>query len=185
MPYRDFLRHIVNVSLGRALGEKKIQPGAVDEIRKLLAAAEAKYGFSSYGGNPERLADYLSSRDFNLLVSAFKGAEALDVLLGILEEARREYESIPAVRERLDEVLSRLRSGSPPLSKSEQLAAAVKSALGVSEAAIEGGAVVVRLGSSVVKVVQEGDAITVEVTKIYRLKPGELGKLKELVGEGA
>jgi hypothetical protein len=40
----------------------------LDEAQKLLAKAESKYGFSSYGGDPEKLANYILSPDFINLV---------------------------------------------------------------------------------------------------------------------
>lgn len=40
----------------------------LDEAQKLLAKAESKYNFSSYGGDPEKLSEFLLSPDFTNLI---------------------------------------------------------------------------------------------------------------------
>ncbi|MFP3346315.1 MAG: hypothetical protein RXR17_02585 [Sulfolobaceae archaeon] len=60
----DFLRHIVS----KVLTPVSLDMKKLDEAQKLLAKAESKYGFSSYGGDPEKLANYILSPDFINLV---------------------------------------------------------------------------------------------------------------------
>ncbi len=108
--YPDFLRHIVNTRLSEyAVKRKGIVP-IIDEVRKLIAKAEARYRFSSFGGNPENLAKYFGSDDFKLVVSAFQSVNALNVLIEILEEARDKYSDLPVVVEAIDNVVKNLKS---------------------------------------------------------------------------
>jgi hypothetical protein len=109
--YPDFLRHIVNRKLSELSNKYKGLLNHTDEIRKLIALAEAKYKFSSFGGDPENLAKYLLSEDFDLVINSFKAANALDALRSILEEARKAYSDLPAVVDAIDKVLSRIKSG--------------------------------------------------------------------------
>lgn len=103
--YPDFLRHIVNVKLSEySVKHRKIIP-IIDEVRKLIAKAENRYRFSSFGGNPENLAKYLRSEDFKLVISAFESANALDVLIDILGVAREKYSDLPVVVEAIDKVV--------------------------------------------------------------------------------
>ena len=60
----DFLRHVAS----KILTPVKLDMKRLDEAQRLLAKAESKYGFSSYGGNPERLAEFLLSPDFTNLI---------------------------------------------------------------------------------------------------------------------
>ena len=100
----DFLRQIVN----RVLAESKMPSQAVDDIRKQIAYAEERYKFSSFGGNVEKLADYILSKDFNTLIQSFKSANAIDELKKILNKAIEAYNDVPsvveAIRRRLEEI---------------------------------------------------------------------------------
>jgi ElaB/YqjD/DUF883 family membrane-anchored ribosome-binding protein len=109
--YPDFLRHIVNRKLSELSSRYKGLLNHTDEIRKLIALAEAKYKFSSFGGDPENLAKYLLSEDFDLVINSFKAANALNALRNILEEAKKAYSDLPAVVDAIDKVLSRIESG--------------------------------------------------------------------------
>jgi len=60
----DFLRHIV----AKVLTPNSLDLKRLDEARRLLGKAEAKYKFSSFGGEPKRLIDYLLSPDFTDLI---------------------------------------------------------------------------------------------------------------------
>jgi hypothetical protein len=108
--YPDFLRHIVNVKLSEySIKRKKIIP-IIDEVRKLIAKAENRYRFSSFGGNPENLAKYLKSDDFKLVISAFESAGALDILIDILRVAREKYSDLPVVAEAIDEAVKSIEA---------------------------------------------------------------------------
>ncbi|OYT40539.1 MAG: hypothetical protein B6U89_01655 [Desulfurococcales archaeon ex4484_58] len=102
--YVDFLRHIVNVKIAKYISNKGALRG-FDDIKRLLEEAEAKYGFSAFYGEPEKLKDYLLSDDFKLLVKAFKSIDALDLLVDILRETREKYRDLESVVEAIDHVL--------------------------------------------------------------------------------
>jgi len=111
----DFLRHIVN----RILAEYSLPRQIVEDVRKSIGYAEERYKFSSFGGDPRRLADYLRSRDFDDVVMLLRGAKAEEVLVKILEEVKRRYsdyrEVVEAAEERLREI--RGEAGEKPESK--------------------------------------------------------------------
>ncbi len=95
--YRDFLRHIINPKLSQYGRRKRYLIGVLDEVRKLIASAEDRYGFSVYGGNPVNLVKYFNSSDFDLVVSVLKSANALDILEDILKEVIKTYSDLPEV----------------------------------------------------------------------------------------
>ncbi len=101
----DFLRQIVNRVL---VEEQKLPPQLVDDIRKQVAQAEDKYGFSAFGGDVAKLAEYLKSKDFDNLIASFKAVDALHVLEKILLKAKEYYkdysEIVEAIDKRLDEI---------------------------------------------------------------------------------
>ncbi|ADI31412.1 hypothetical protein [Staphylothermus hellenicus] len=107
--YPDFLRHIVNTKLSELSHKYRELAGHLDEVRKEISKAEPKYEFSSFGGNPENLANYLLSDDFNLLISSFKAANAIKVLEEILVEAKKAYSELPNVVKAIDTVLEKIR----------------------------------------------------------------------------
>lgn len=109
MKYPDFLRHIVNPKLAKYTRERRNLGNHVDEIRKFIAEAENKYQFSIFNGDPEKLADYLLSEDFTLLVKLFKSAGSLDVLEEILLETREKYSDLPRISKTIDKVLKKIR----------------------------------------------------------------------------
>ncbi|MCY0882726.1 MAG: hypothetical protein OWQ50_02725 [Acidianus infernus] len=80
----DFLRHIAN----KVLTPNTLDPKRLDEVRKLLGEAENKYNFSSYGGNPKKLVDYLLSPDFTELVFII----VIDLTKKLLEEIINDYD---------------------------------------------------------------------------------------------
>lgn len=108
--YRDFLRHIVNTKLSELSHKYRGLISHMDEIRKEISRAETKYGFSSFGGNPENLAKYLLSDDFNLLISSFKAANALGALEEILMETKKAYSDLPGVVRATEQVLEKIKS---------------------------------------------------------------------------
>lgn len=105
----DFLRHIVN----RILAESGASRQLVDDIRRMVGRAEDKYKFNAFGGNVERLADYLRSRDFDdlvTLVRADRSGQGIELLKRILEEAKKAYSDVPGVVEAIEARLSELES---------------------------------------------------------------------------
>lgn len=109
MVKHDFIRHIVNPVLSEMVRNKYDLASAVDEIRKFLANAEIKYGFSIYGGNPAKLCEYLNSSDFRILVNLFKSINSLDGLLEILKRAKRFYRDLDEVYKCIDKTLKNVK----------------------------------------------------------------------------
>lgn len=107
--YLDFLRQIVNPILAKYLKERKNLVSTINEIRRFLLDAEAKHGFSVFGGNPEKLKDYLTSNDFKLVINLFRSSKSLDILVEILKKAQEVYEDIPGVREAINKLLDEIR----------------------------------------------------------------------------
>lgn len=104
----DFLRHIVNPLLAKYSRERKGLVNVVNEVRKLIALAEDKYGFSSFEGNPGNLAKYLRSTDFDLVIGVLKSANAMDLVKEILKKVIENYrdlaEVVAAARERIESI---------------------------------------------------------------------------------
>ncbi|AFZ70244.1 hypothetical protein Calag_0478 [Caldisphaera lagunensis DSM 15908] len=90
-PNKDFMRNIVNIVVSEYSG--KISSNVVEDIKKRLGYAEAKYKFSIYGGNPLKIIDYLKSEDWNDLVSYVKSIHVEDLLKSILERLYNEYKN--------------------------------------------------------------------------------------------
>ncbi|MBW9140352.1 MAG: hypothetical protein K1T65_01325 [Candidatus Aramenus sp.] len=64
MDQPDFLRHVAS----KVLTPNTLDLKRLDDVRRLLANAESKYKFSSYGGDPKKLKDYLLSSEFTDLI---------------------------------------------------------------------------------------------------------------------
>jgi len=109
MRYPDFLRNIVNPKLSKYVKTSGEIAKYVEEIRKRILETENKYGFSIYGGDPEKLKDYLLSEDFKLIMKLFKSANSLSILEEILVEAKNRYSDLPNVVEAVDRVLEMLK----------------------------------------------------------------------------
>ncbi len=135
---RDFLRHIAMPSIAEALvlidqgqalqpkgkGQQDVKQlkakvaGLLSEIKRRLSSAEVSYNFSIYGGQPERLAPYLSGPEWDeivkdVLIELEENQEALafllDVLRRILTSTAESYNgSCPSVEEAAKRALSRL-----------------------------------------------------------------------------
>lgn len=95
----DFLRHIVS----KVLTPVSLDMKKLDEAQKLLAKAESKYGFSSYGGDPEKLANYILSPDFINLVLVI----GVDLSKKLLYLTRDNYSS-PKIKEAVQKMLEEL-----------------------------------------------------------------------------
>ncbi|MCE4618146.1 MAG: hypothetical protein F7C82_06530 [Desulfurococcales archaeon] len=107
-PGRDFLRHIVNHVLSDIA--EKIPMSVFNEIRSRFAKAEETFRFTKFGGNPERLKDYLESEEFQDLVSYARAMNVEWVIQKILEATVNEYKDIcPVVAEKAKEVLEYLK----------------------------------------------------------------------------
>ncbi|MET1101707.1 MAG: hypothetical protein ABWW69_04435 [Pyrodictiaceae archaeon] len=100
----DFLRQIVN----RILAESRLPSQVVDDIRKQIAYAEERYKFSSFGGNVEKLADYILSKDFDTLIQSFKSANGIEELKRIMTKAMEAYKDVPSVVEAIEKRLKEI-----------------------------------------------------------------------------
>lgn len=135
---RDFLRHIAMPHIAEALAlidqGKALQPkgkgqqdtkqlrakvtGLLSEVKRRLSSAEVSYNFSIYGGQPERLASYLSGPEWDQVVRdvliELKGEPdalslVIDVLRNILTSTAESYGgSCPQVEEAARKALDRL-----------------------------------------------------------------------------
>lgn len=185
MAFKDFLRNIVNTHLSRALREGRIQANTVDEVRRLLAAAESKYGFSSFGGNPERLVDYFNSKDFDLLAQAFKGGGALDVLARILEEASVEYADLPGVSSKARELAKALSEGRQVKSELTELFEKVKTLFPGGEVSMGEKEIVLKLDSNrTIKISYDEGKVRVVKCETTILEKEDVDKLREVAGGG-
>ncbi len=153
----DFLRHIVN----RVLAEYNLPRQIVEDVRKSIGYAEERYKFSAFGGDPRRLADYLRSRDFDDVVMILRGAKADEVLVKILEEAKKRYSEYREVVEAVEERLRELRGevGEKPESK---IGLAYNALRVLEEKGME-----VKLEDSKVKGLLAGGTAKVEITVEY------------------
>jgi len=95
----DFLRHVVS----KILTPVSLDMRRLDEAQKLLAKAESKYGFSSYGGNPEKLADFLLSPDFTNLIFII-GVDLTKKLLKTVYDSYSSQKVKDAAKKILDEL---------------------------------------------------------------------------------
>lgn len=95
----DFLRHIAS----KVLTPVSLDMRRLDEAQKLLAKAEIKYGFSSYGGDPEKLADFLLSPDFTNLIFII-GVDLTKKLLNAIYTNYSSQKIKDAVKKILDEL---------------------------------------------------------------------------------
>ncbi|MUN27970.1 hypothetical protein [Sulfuracidifex metallicus] len=87
MEYPDFLRHVAN----KIISPTNLDAKRLDEARKLLAEAETKYKFSSYGGNPKKLIDYLQSPEFIELVMIL-GVDLSKKLVTLIRDSYQDEE---------------------------------------------------------------------------------------------
>lgn len=118
----DFLRHIVNPLLAKYSRERKPLVRVIDEVRKLIALAEDKYGFSSFGGEVTKLADYIESKDFDLVINTLKSVDSLDIVIEVLKTVISKYQDLPKVVEAAKKRIKQLKqSESKPKDSLEQL----------------------------------------------------------------
>lgn len=107
---KDFLRQIVNRVIVEASG--KIPVNVIEDLKTRFARAEDKFGFSSFGGDPGRLVNFLSSEDWADLVEYAKNLNALWIIEAILKRLKEEYEdTCPQVASKAGEVLEGLSRG--------------------------------------------------------------------------
>ncbi|MET1128972.1 MAG: hypothetical protein ABWW70_06610 [Thermoproteota archaeon] len=104
---KDFLRHIVNYILASTDVPRQV----AEDIKRLVGKAEDKYKFDAFSGNPQMLAAYLRSTDFDDVIAAARSdtsGRAIKALKAILEEAMQAYadlsDVVSAIKQRLSEL---------------------------------------------------------------------------------
>jgi predicted transcriptional regulator len=79
------------------------------EVRKLIFLAEVKYKFSIYDGDIRNLKLYLESREFADLVDFLRSTNCIDVLVEVLERAKKAYSDIEYLRSTIERALYQVK----------------------------------------------------------------------------
>ncbi len=175
----DFLRHIVN----KILAERKIPWQVGSDVRKFVGQAEDKYKFSIYGGDPSRLAEYLSSRDFDDVLSILRDSGLTRIAEEILENVINAYKEYPevveAARKRLEQLKGRVEAMPEPIAKlGEALSAAVPPGARVRR--LE-GRIIVEYGGATIEVVPEDTSYRVSYRVAGEERLSNAGEVVALV----
>ncbi|MCS7107146.1 MAG: hypothetical protein NZ902_03470 [Acidilobaceae archaeon] len=103
---KDFLRHIVN----RVLMDyaHKMPARVLEDIKERIGRGEDKYNFSVYGGDPGRIAEYLSSEEWFDLVKYVRSIGMTGVLEDILKALAEEYRECPQIASKARELVGTL-----------------------------------------------------------------------------
>jgi len=185
---KDFLRQIVNPTLL----EFEIPVQILTEIRKKLEAAENKYNFSAFGGDPKNLAKFLKSPLWKEIVELFEAANAKAAVIKILERAKEAYkddeEIVKAIEEALKELEKEGGKGEEKVNLLESMKEKVKSVVGdIAEVKISEDRIVVEGDRIEARIEEEGGrySLKLEVRGTYESTSFEevkeiLEKAKEL-----
>ena len=106
--YQDFLRSIVNPILNEYV-ERGMPIKVASEVRKLIFLAEVKYKFSIYDGDIRNLKLYLESREFADLVDFLRSTNCINVLVEVLERAKKAYSDIEYLRSTIERALYQVK----------------------------------------------------------------------------
>ena len=105
---KDFLRHIVNKVISESSG--KISASVMEDLKVRFARAEDKFSFSAFGGDPRRIADFLSSEEWTDIVEYAKNVNVTWLLEAILKKLAEEYkEDCPPIANKALETLNSLK----------------------------------------------------------------------------
>jgi hypothetical protein len=108
---RDFLRHIVNKVISESSG--KISASVMEDLKVRFARAEDKFSFSVFGGDPRRIADFLSSEEWADIVEYARNVNVTWLLEAILKKLVEEYkDDCPPIASKALETLNSLSKGS-------------------------------------------------------------------------
>jgi len=122
---KDFLRQIVNKVISESSG--KISASVMEDLKVRFARAEDKFSFSAFGGNPRRIADFLSSEEWTDIVEYSKNVNVTWLLEAILKKLAEEYkDDCPPIANKALETLNSLRKEAQSLKKSPHLIALLK-----------------------------------------------------------
>jgi hypothetical protein len=105
---KDFLRQIVNKVISESSG--KISASVMEDLKVRFARAEDKFSFSAFGGDPRRIADFLSSEEWADIVEHAKNVNVTWLLEAILKKLAEEYkEDCPPIANKALETLNSLK----------------------------------------------------------------------------
>jgi hypothetical protein len=104
---RDFLRQIVNKVISESSG--KISASVMEDLKVRFTRAEDKFSFSAFGGDPRRIADFLSSEEWTDIVEYAKNVNVTWLLEAILKKLAEEYkDDCPPIANKALETLNSL-----------------------------------------------------------------------------
>jgi hypothetical protein len=105
---KDFLRQIVNKVISESSG--KISASVMEDLKVRFTRAENKFSFSAFGGDPRRIADFLSSEEWTDIVEYAKNVNVTWLLEAILKKLAEEYkEDCPPIASKALETLNSLK----------------------------------------------------------------------------
>jgi hypothetical protein len=105
---RDFLRQIVNKVISESSG--RISASVMEDLKVRFARAEDKFSFSAFGGDPRRIADFLSSEEWADIVEYAKNVNVIWLLEAILKKLTEEYkDDCPPIASKALETLDSLK----------------------------------------------------------------------------
>jgi hypothetical protein len=105
---KDFLRQIVNKVISESSG--KISASVMEDLKVRFARAEDKFSFSAFGGDPRRIADFLSSEEWTDIVEYAKNVNVTWLLEAILKKLAEEYkDDCPPIASKALETLNSLK----------------------------------------------------------------------------
>jgi hypothetical protein len=105
---KDFLRQIVNKVISESSG--KISASVMEDLKVRFTRAEDKFSFSAFGGDPRRIADFLSSEEWADIVEYAKNVNVTWLLEAILKKLAEEYkEDCPPIANKALETLNSLK----------------------------------------------------------------------------
>ena len=105
---KDFLRQIVNKAISESSG--KISASVMEDLKVRFTRAEDKFSFSAFGGDPRRIADFLSSEEWTDIVEYAKNVNVTWLLEAILKKLAEEYkEDCPPIANKALETLNSLK----------------------------------------------------------------------------
>jgi hypothetical protein len=84
----------------------------MEDLKVRFARAEDKFSFSAFGGDPRRIADFLSSEEWTDIVEYAKNVNVTWLLEAILKKLAEEYkEDCPPIANKALETLNSLSKG--------------------------------------------------------------------------
>jgi len=180
---KDFLRQIVNPTLL----EFEIPVQILTEIRKKLEAAENKYNFSAFGGDPKNLAKFFKSPLWKEIVELFEAAGAGAALVKVLEKTKEAYKDDEEIVRAVEEALKELKEKgkeNKEISIIEMLKKNVEEVIGdVAEVKVSEDKVVIEGDKVEGRLEEEGGKYTLRVLVRGTYTGTSIEEIKELLSE--